>query len=37
VPYLFYVLSDNNGKHKFATTPQEHERNVEEARQKGLL
>jgi UPF0755 protein len=36
-PYLFYVLSDNNGKHKFATTPQEHERNVEEARQKGLL
>jgi UPF0755 protein len=36
-PYLFYVLSDNNGKHKFATTQQEHDRNVEEARQKGLL
>jgi len=37
VPYLFYVLSDSNGKHKFATTPEEHQRNVEEARQKGLL
>jgi UPF0755 protein len=36
-PYLFYVLSDKNGKHKFATTQEEHERNVEEARQKGLL
>jgi peptidoglycan lytic transglycosylase G len=36
-PYLYYVLGDKNGKHKFATTPAEHERNVEEARQKGLL
>jgi UPF0755 protein len=36
-PYLFYVLSDKNGKHKFATTQEEHQRNVEEARQKGLL
>ena len=36
-PYLYYVLSDKNGKHKFATTAGEHERNVEEARQKGLL
>jgi UPF0755 protein len=36
-PYLFYVLSDANGKHKFATTQEEHDRNVEEARQKGLL
>jgi UPF0755 protein len=36
-PYLFYVLSDKNGKHTFATTEQEHARNVEEARQKGLL
>ena len=25
VPYLYYVLSDKNGKHKFATTPAEHE------------
>ncbi|HEY4397863.1 MAG TPA: endolytic transglycosylase MltG [Acidimicrobiia bacterium] len=37
VPYLYYVLSDKNGKHKFATTEEEHQRNVEEARQKGLL
>ena len=36
-PYLYYVLSDKNGKHKFATTSGEHEKNVEEARQKGLL
>ena len=37
VPYLYYVLSDKNGKHAFATTPEEHQRNVEEARKKGLL
>ena len=37
VPYLYYVLSDKNGKHKFATTQEEQDRNVEEARQKGLL
>jgi UPF0755 protein len=37
VPYLYYVLSDRNGKHAFATTPEEHNRNVEEARKKGLL
>jgi UPF0755 protein len=36
-PYLYYVLADKNGKHKFATTEQEHNQNVEEARQKGLL
>jgi UPF0755 protein len=36
-PYLFYVLSDKNGKHAFATTQEEHDRNVEEARKKGLL
>ena len=36
-PYLYYVLIDKNGKHAFATTPEEHERNVEEARKKGLL
>jgi peptidoglycan lytic transglycosylase G len=36
-PYLYYVLGDKNGKHKFATTQEEHQRNVEEARQKGLL
>ncbi len=37
VPYKFYVLIDKNGKHKFATTYQEHQRNVAEARRKGLL
>jgi UPF0755 protein len=37
VPYLFYVLADKNGQHKFATTEEEHNANVEEARQKGLL
>jgi UPF0755 protein len=37
VPYLYYVLSDKNGKHAFATTQPEHDRNVEEARKKGLL
>jgi UPF0755 protein len=36
-PVLFYVLIDKNGKHAFATTEEEHNRNVEEARQKGLL
>ena len=37
VPYLYYVLIDRNGKHAFATTQQEHDLNVEEARKKGLL
>jgi UPF0755 protein len=36
-PYLFYVLIDRDGRHKYATTEEEHNRNVEEARQKGLL
>jgi UPF0755 protein len=37
VPFLYYVLIDKSGKHVFATTQQEHEQNVEEARKKGLL
>lgn len=37
VPYKFYVLINANGKHAFATTYEEHQRNVEEARRKGLL
>jgi UPF0755 protein len=37
VPYLFYVLIDEDGSHKFATTFAEHERNVAEARRLGLL
>ncbi len=37
VPYLYYVLSDANGKHAFGTTLAEHNRNVADARAKGLL
>jgi UPF0755 protein len=37
VPYLFYVISDEEGHHAFATTLEEHNRNVEAARAKGLL
>jgi len=37
VPYKFYVISDANGKHAFATTLAEHEANVNAARKKGLL
>jgi UPF0755 protein len=35
--YLYYVLSDRNGKHAFATTPGEFEALKAEARRKGLL
>ncbi len=37
VPYKYYVLSDANGAHAFATTYAEHLKNVEAARRKGLL
>jgi UPF0755 protein len=37
VGFLYYVISDENGKHAFATTLEEHNRNVEAARAKGLL
>jgi cell division protein YceG involved in septum cleavage len=37
VPYKYYVVGDSSGKHVFATTPAEHERNVAEAKKKGLL
>ena len=37
VPYKFYVLTDENGKHKFATTLAEHERTSRRPREKGLL
>jgi UPF0755 protein len=37
VPYKYYVVSDSSGKHAFATTLAEHERNVAEAKKKGLL
>jgi len=36
-PYKYYVISDANGKHAFATTLAEHEANVAAARKKGLL
>jgi UPF0755 protein len=35
--YLYYVLSDKNGKHAFATTPAEFEALKVEARRKGLI
>jgi UPF0755 protein len=37
VPYKFYVIADANGKHAFAETLEEHDRNVAAAREKGLL
>lgn len=35
--YLFYVLSDEDGRHAFAVTAQQHEANVQKARELGLL
>jgi UPF0755 protein len=37
VPYKFYVLADDSGRHAFAETFEEHERNVAAAREQGLL
>jgi UPF0755 protein len=37
VPYLYYVIADEEGHHAFATTLEEHDRNVAAARAKGLL
>jgi UPF0755 protein len=37
VPFKYYVLIDPSGRHKFATTLNEHNANVAEARAKGLL
>lgn len=36
-PFLYYVLADGEGGHAFAVTYEEHLRNVEAAREKGLL
>lgn len=35
--YFYYVLIDEDGRHKFASTYEQHLVNVEEARAKGLL
>ena len=35
--YLYYVIADEEGRHVFAATLEQHEANVETARQKGLL
>jgi UPF0755 protein len=35
--WLFYVLADKNGKHKFATSFEEHQKNVEAARAAGVI
>lgn len=37
VPYLFYVLTDGDGNHKFATTLAEHEANVADSRRRGVF
>ncbi|CAB4773143.1 MAG: endolytic transglycosylase MltG [Actinobacteria bacterium] len=37
IPYLYYVLYEKNGKHKFATTYAEHLANIEDARRRGVL
>jgi UPF0755 protein len=37
VPYIYYVIADANGKHAFATTLDEQNRNIAAARAKGLL
>ena len=35
--YLFYVIADADGRHVFAATIEQHEANVQAARDKGLL
>ncbi|MGZ6957985.1 MAG: endolytic transglycosylase MltG [Acidimicrobiia bacterium] len=37
VPYLYYVLTDTSGKHAFAVTFAEHERNIADARRRGVI
>lgn len=37
VPYKFYVLTDKQGRHKFATTIEEHNANVADSRRRGIL
>ncbi len=35
--YLYYVIADEDGRHAFAATLDQHERNIELARQAGVL
>ena len=35
--YLYYVLADEDGRHAFSATLEQHEANIEIAREKGLL
>lgn len=37
VPYLYYVLTDTNGKHAFATTYAQHQANIADARRRGVI
>ena len=37
VPYLYYVLTDTNGKHAFAVTYAEHQANIADARRRGVI
>lgn len=37
VPYKFYVLADESGRHAFAETYEEHQANVAAAQEQGLL
>ena len=37
VPYLYYVLTDKNGKHAFATTYAQHQANIADARRRGVI
>jgi UPF0755 protein len=37
VPYLYYVLTDTNGKHAFATTYAQHQANIADARRRRVI
>jgi cell division protein YceG involved in septum cleavage len=37
VAYLYYVLTDKNGKHAFATTYAQHQANIADARRRGVI
>ena len=37
VPFKFYVLTDKSGKHAFAVTFAEHQKNIADARRRGVL